>query len=108
MKLFVAGLAFGLAVGVMAVWAAQGKHSATLKEEMVPVTKVSADSDCAKDADGEYPEDFDPEFCIVTEREPTKVFKIGLFDFALPAAGGAVGLGGLLIFLAVRERRNES
>ena len=108
MKLFVAGLSLGLALGVVAVWIAQGQHSATLHEEMVELTKVSSDSDCAKDKEGEYPEDFDPEFCIETKREPTKVFKIGLFDFALPAAGVLSVLTATLLFLNARTRRDHT
>ena len=59
-KPLIAGLCFGLAIAVLGVWVAQGKHSATLKEEMVEMTRISEDSDCAKDKSGEFPDDFDP------------------------------------------------
>lgn len=105
-KPLIAGLCFGLAIAVLGVWVAQGKHSATLKEEMVEMTRISEDSDCAKDKSGEFPDDFDPEFCIETKRVPTEVFKIGLFDFVLPASGTLAGLGGLLVFLTIRRRES--
>ena len=98
-KTFLAGLCFGLAVAVLGVWAAQGMHSATLNEEFVETVKVLESEDCNE-------ESFDPDFCIEKSREGKPVFKIGLFDFALPVAGGLCGSGALLLFLFFRRRKS--
>ena len=82
MKPFLAGLTFGLAIGIVAVWIAQGQHSGTLKQEPIKVTVI--DADC-KDDDGEYTDEFDPDLCIEEDKlQMVDVFKIGLLDFVLP------------------------
>ena len=97
-KSFLAGLCFGLALAVIGVWAAQGMHSATLNEEFVETVKVLDNEDCND-------ETFDPDFCIEKSREGKAVFKIGLFDFVLPAAGGLGASGVVLLFLLFRQRK---
>lgn len=105
MKTFLAGLTFGLAIGIVAVWIAQGQHSGTLKQEPVKVTVI--DADC-KDDDGEYTDEFDPDLCIEEDKlQMVDVFKIGLMDFVLPAAGGLAAVGSIFIFLAARAPRDE-
>ena len=96
-KSFFAGLCFGLSVAVMGVWFAQGMHSATLKEEFVETVTVLKNDDCND-------EDFDPDFCIERKREGRPAFKIGLFDLALPASAGLLGVGSALLFIAYRAR----
>ena len=105
MKGFIAGLAFGLAIAVVAVWIAQGKHSGTLEEEPVRVTVV--DPDC-KDEDGDFKDGAEADDCIEENKlQMVKVYKIGLMDFVLPAAGGLSGVGAFFIFLAARGRRED-
>ena len=106
MKSFIAGLAFGLAIAVVAVWVAQGKHSGTLEEEPVRMTIV--DPDC-KDEDGEFKDGAEAEDCIEEDQlQMVKVYKIGLMDFVLPAAGGLAGVGALFVFLAARSKSKDS
>ena len=106
MKAFIAGLAFGLAIAVVAVWVAQGKHSGTLDEEPVRVTIV--DPDC-KDEDGDFKDGVEAEDCIEENKlQMVKVYKIGLMDFVLPAAGGLSGVGVLCVFLAARSKREDA
>ncbi len=97
---FLAGLCFGLAVAVAGVWAGQGMHSATLNEEFVETVTVLENEDCND-------ETFDPDFCIEKSRSGRPVFKIGLFDFVLPASGGLATAGAVLLFLAVRTRKSK-
>lgn len=99
-KPFLAGLCFGLAVAVAGVWAAQGMHSATLNEEFVETVKVLENEDCND-------ETFDPDFCIEKSRIGKPVFKLGLFDFVLPASGGLAGTGAVLLILAFRGRKSD-
>ena len=105
MKGFIAGLAFGLAIGVVAVWIAQGKHSGTLEEEPVRVTVV--DPDC-KDEDGEFKDGVEADDCVEENKlQMVKVYKIGLMDFVLPVAGGFTVVGGFFVFLAARSKRED-
>ncbi|MCA9542428.1 MAG: hypothetical protein KC620_26205 [Myxococcales bacterium] len=77
---------FLLALAVGGVWFAHGQHLGTLTEKLVQ-TKTT--------------DDFGDEV-IKDEWQPT--FEIGL-DIAGPAAGGLIGLAGLLLFLDRRKRK---
>ncbi len=79
-----------LGLSVFGVWAAQGMHSATRTKK--PVEKKFVD-------------DFgDEEVKIVW----VETFELGLLDGAAPAGGGAIALGGALLFLARRKEKNAA
>jgi hypothetical protein len=85
MKKNLAIASFVLAAGVFGAWAATGMQSATRIQ--IPVETVSTDA-------------FGDE---VKTTEWKDGFELGLLDGALPAAGGFIGLGAVLLLLHRRQ-----
>lgn len=84
-----AGFFFVVALGVLGVWLAQGTNFATVNQELIET---------------EVTDDFGDK---VVKREWKDTFKLGL-DIAGPAAGGCIGLAGLLIFLNRRKQKQAA
>lgn len=84
-----AALLVVVALAAGGVWLAHGRHMGTLTQELVE-TKVT--------------DEFGDE---VTKREWKDTFKLGL-DIAGPAAGGSIGLAGLLLFLNRRKQKKAA
>lgn len=95
-----------LAIAVLGFWAATGMHFAT-RTEIPPEAHKScaAAAECGEDnvcTDGKCFDDFgDP----VKGTEWRKEFQLGIVDGAGPAAGGLLGLAGLLFFLDRRKKK---
>ncbi len=96
-----------LALGVLGYWAASGMHFAT-RTEIPPEEHLSCATaaDCGGEddacTDGKCFDDFgDPK----PGTEWRETFELGIIDGAGPAAGGLLGLAGLLFFLDRRKRK---
>lgn len=81
-----AGLLFVVALGVLGVWVAHGTKFATQNQERI-VTKTT--------------DEFGDEVETISWKDN---FKLGI-DMAGPAAGGCIGLAGLLLFLNRRKQK---
>lgn len=78
-----------IALGALGVWIAQGTNFATVNQELIETKKT---------------DEFGDE---VIHREWKDTFKLGI-DIAGPAAGGSLGLAGLLLFLNRRKQKKAA
>lgn len=97
-----------LALAVLGFWAATGMHFAT-RTQLPPEAHLSCETvaDCGGEdgdtcTDGKCYDDFDEKKPGTAWREG---FELGIVDGAGPAAGGLLGLAGLLFFLDRRKRK---